>query len=418
VTYLAIEQALSDRWPKVEFRRVARIRRETNSGSEETLLALSAYTGVRPRPEDGGNQLPSENTITGYWVARPGDLVFNPMWALEGGVAVSGYRGALSTAYRVYDLGSAIVPRFAHYYFRSRPAIEQYRLMVRGLTTFDRSVSREDFEAMPMPLPPLDVQRTIADFLDKETKRIDELITKKQRMIELLDNRRGRKVSELLNATVEHGQSKAGPFPWVPLRFIATVHGGLTLGKTYVGPTVRRPYLRVANVQDGHLELGDVTEIDAPLEVATRHEIRLGDLLLLEGNGNPDNLGRGTIWRGELEGCLHQNHVHVVRPNTNEVLSEYLDLIVRTEWARLVFTGGSDVVGISTLSQDRIRELAVPLPPLDAQQRLITEAMVLIHVHNDAVRKLNEQLALLQERRQALITAAVTGQLDIPEVAA
>ena len=123
----------------------------------------------------------------GYWIANPGDLVFNPMWAIEGGVAVSQIRGALSTAYRVYRFGNRIDPRFAHYYFRSRVALDQYRLMVRGVTTFDRSVSREDFEAMPMPVPPLDIQRAIADYLDAETARIDGLIEKKKRMIELLD---------------------------------------------------------------------------------------------------------------------------------------------------------------------------------------------------------------------------------------
>jgi type I restriction enzyme S subunit len=124
------------------------------------------------------------------------------MWAIGRGVAVSKVEGAVSTAYRVYELGERVYPRFLHYYVRCDPIVDQYRLVVRGLTTFDRSVTREDLEGMPVPLPPLPLQRAIADYLDTETARIDALIEKKHRMVELLDERRTLKISEMLDCTV------------------------------------------------------------------------------------------------------------------------------------------------------------------------------------------------------------------------
>ena len=190
MNYLALQpiQERSD-WSWVEFRRVASIRRETNHSGDRPLLALSAVTGIQQRPDGGGRQPASDETISKYWVVRPDWLVFNPMWAIEGGVAVSQLEGAVSTAYRVYELHSPLHPRFAHYYLRSDPVLEQYRLMIRGITTFDRSITRSDFEAMPVPTPPISEQRAIADYLDAETARIDALVSKNRRLIQLLQEK-------------------------------------------------------------------------------------------------------------------------------------------------------------------------------------------------------------------------------------
>lgn len=199
MSYVVLEDvARRSKWPWVELRRVARCRREANSESDRELLSLSAQWGIQARPDDGGRQQASDATIAGYWKVEPDDLVFNPMWAIEGGVAVSGLKGAVSTAYRVYEFDSVIVPRFAHHFLRSSLAIAQYRLLVRGVTTFDRSVTREDFEAMPVPVPSLSEQRAIADYLDAETARIDALIAKKQRLIHLLEERIDASIMEVV----------------------------------------------------------------------------------------------------------------------------------------------------------------------------------------------------------------------------
>jgi type I restriction enzyme S subunit len=135
------------------------------------------------------------------------------------------------------------------------------------------------------------------------------------------------------------GVDGANADTWGPLRHLGSISGGLPLGQALLGTEVRRPYLRVANVQDGYLDLDEVTDIMVPTESAQRFELRVGDVLMLEGNGNPENLGRGTRWNGEIEGCLHQNHVHAVR-SRGSIDSRYLDKIVRTAWARHQFTSG------------------------------------------------------------------------------
>jgi type I restriction enzyme S subunit len=103
------------------------------------------------------------------------------------------------------------------------------------------------------------------------------------------------------------------PIHWraTRLKHVARIQTGVTLGKDYRGLQLEaRPYLRVANVQTGRLNLASVKKVEVPPDVARASELQIGDVLMTEG-GDPDKLGRGCIWRGEVPGCLHQNHIFV-----------------------------------------------------------------------------------------------------------
>ncbi len=122
----------------------------------------------------------------------------------------------------------------------------------------------------------------------------------------------------------------------VSLKRVSEIHTGLTLGKVYEGALIERPYLRVANVQDGHLNLEDVTTIEVP-EVMARHvELRPGDVLMTEG-GDLDKLGRGTIWSGEIPDCLHQNHIFAVRCFKHRLLPAFLAYLTASRYGRDYF---------------------------------------------------------------------------------
>ncbi|MEZ5271739.1 MAG: hypothetical protein R2694_05450 [Ilumatobacteraceae bacterium] len=251
-------------------------------------------------------------------------------------------------------------------------------------------------------------QRAIADYLDAETARIDALIAKKQQLITLLEGRR----LSVLEARLHH---ELTGHPAVPVRHLASISGGLTLGGATVrGAEVRRPYLRVANVQDGYLDLGDVAEIDVSPEQARRFALQDGDVLMLEGNGNPDNLGRGTIWRSEIPGCLHQNHIHAVRPDRSLLVPEFFNFVVRTPFARSELTGGGGQVSIATLSKSDIAALRLPLPPIAKQRAIVDSVRRELSYVDASLRAAAQQIELLAEHRQALITATVTGQHSVP----
>lgn len=175
---------------------------------------------------------------------------------------------------------------------------------------------------------------------------------------------------------------------------------------------VTMPYLRVANVLDGSLALEDVKEVTLPRGMAERCTLRPGDVLMTEG-GDPDKLGRGTVWPGDFGPCLHQNAIFAVRPDSR-LLPEYLALVTRTWYARAYFeVTASKSTGIAHTSSTKITGFRVPLPPVGEQHRIaaaISESVARINALREPALR---QLALLGERRQALITAAVTGGITV-----
>ena len=272
-------------------------------------------------------------------------------------------------------------------------------------------------------LPPLQQQRAIAAYLDRETVRLDGLVAAKERVLGLLAEKR----RALITCAVAHGLDPRTPFrdsgsPWlgdIPahwaatrLKFVAEVRGGLTLGKNYSTAKLGEyPYLRVANVQDGHLDLSDVATVLVPEAEAESCLLEAGDVLMNEG-GDADKLGRGCIWAGEIAPCLHQNHVFAVRPRL--VHSEWLNAWTSTEVAKAFFESrAKQSTNLASISATNIKELPIPIPPVEEQSAIVAHIGVGT-AKLDALRTSTERtIALLKERRAALIAAGVTGRLDV-----
>lgn len=315
----------------------------------------------------------------------------------------------------------AVDARFLQWTLQSKSAVAHWEASVGGATF--RALNLGPLAETPIPYVGLPAQRAITDFLDAETARIDSLIATKRRLVVLLEERASRRLNDLFST--EHLVSRDGVpvglqgHDCIRLGFLARVQTGLTLDAGRVvdvtGPAL--PYLRVANVQDGSLDLDELKTVAVPRALAARCMLRPGDVLMTEG-GDPDKLGRGTVWRGEIEPCLHQNHVFAVRPNRDRLLPEYLALVTRTSYGRRYFeVTSSKTTGIASTSTAKISAFRIPLRPVEAQKYLVDVYLRSQMIQDSVMRSLARQIALLQERRQALITAAVTGGLDIPGAA-
>jgi len=130
--------------------------------------------------------------------------------------------------------------------------------------------------------------------------------------------------------------------------------------------------------------------------------------------GDLDKLGRGTVWRGEIPNCLHQNHVFALRPDPDRLDADYLALMTQTVHGRCYFEStGSKTTNLASTNSSKIMGFPIPLPALSRQRELVREVRKRLDVLARAKTKVDRQLELLTERRQALITAAVTGQIDV-----
>lgn len=158
----------------------------------------------------------------------------------------------------------------------------------------------------------------------------------------------------------------------VPLHTVAEVRTGLSKNASREGVVLKRPYIRVANVQSGALDLTEVKEIDVPENQVSRYTLRVGDLLLIEGNGNPENLGRSCLWGGQVPDAVHQNHVFVVRTfSSDELLPEFLAQQTQSEYGRNYFLScAKGSTGLSSLNSSQLKSFPLLVPPPTEQRRI------------------------------------------------
>lgn len=289
-------------------------------------------------------------------------------------------------------------------------------------STTVKHLSSPDILSERLPLPPLDEQRRIADFLDSETARIDHLANLRRDQINLLEARYTSAISELVTPGITTSDTRNALWPWLPsairtarLGYMARVQSGVTVdsGRQSTPDDVEYPYLRVANVQGEEVDLSEVKTISIPSSIARRAKLYPGDVVMTEANGNPDNLGRGAVWHGEISDMIHQNHIFAIRVDSHKLVPEYLSALLASTHGRRYFRFTSTQVGIATTSSAKVLDFPVPTLTVEQQINIASSYKGIRAANRQAITVLARQLDLLSERRQALVTAAVTGEIDV-----
>ncbi|MFL9706423.1 restriction endonuclease subunit S [Aeromonas veronii] len=216
-----------------------------------------------------------------------------------------------------------------------------------------------------IPLPPLAEQKRIAAILDKA----DAIRQKRQQAIALADDFLRSVFLDMF------GDPVTNPKGWdeVVLKDIADIRSGVTKGKIVKeDDAITRPYMRVANVQDGYLDLSSIQEITVSKKDANKSTLQIGDILLTEG-GDPDKLGRGHVWNGEIENCIHQNHIFSVRViDSNYVRPSFLSSVISSSRGKKYFLKvGKQTTGIATINKTVLSEFLPFIPPLEMQDKYL-----------------------------------------------
>ena len=300
----------------------------------------------------------------------------------------------------------------------------QYEAKAVGVTRF--GLSQYSFRAARIPLPPPPEQQRIVAYLDASCAAIDVAVASKRRQLETLDALR----KSIIQRAVTRGISKRDalestgnvwmaqiPRGWklVCLKRIAEIQGGLTLGKQYDGPLIERPYLRVGNVQDGHLDLSNVSVIELPASVVAGVELRPDDVLMTEG-GDIDKLGRGHLWKGEIPGCLHQNHIFAVRCFLHKLRPMFLAYVTSAKYGRDYFEAtGKKTTNLACTNATKVGEFPIPLPSLTEQESICVYLDEKLDELKRIVTNIESQIATLIAYRKSLIHECVTGQRRITE---
>jgi len=271
-----------------------------------------------------------------------------------------------------------------------------HRLSDLGLPNLNRAaaipgLNREDAYRKEFLLPPIEEQRRIAAILD----HADTLRAKRREALARLD--------ELGEAIyVDMFEARAIEVMHVRLDDVADISSGITKGRKVNDSPLREvPYLAVANVQDKRLELSAVKTIEATAAEIQRWVLKQNDLLLTEG-GDPDKLGRGTLWANELPEAIHQNHVFRVRPDCERVNPVYLNWAVGSSRGKAYFLrSAKQTTGIASINMTQLKAFPLEMPDMRVQREFAQRVQALDSTrasHRTALSELDALFASLQSR--------------------
>ncbi|GAT03801.1 putative uncharacterized protein [Mycolicibacterium fortuitum subsp. acetamidolyticum] len=362
------------------------------------LLSISEYRGVEINTRTDGQKASLD--VSKYRVVRPNQLAANMMWLNHGGIGVSSLTGHVSPDYKVFQISDSFEPRYVHHLFRSPRYVGYFAAIATGVRPNAQRVTKTVLDATPVPLPSLAEQTRIADYLDRETREIDAMLS---RMDELVASLRERRAGVIQRETVDHD----GVFTRMKFR------ADISLGKTVQGSQKQDDerfvnYVRAASIQHHGLELDDQRMWMTDDELA-KYDLRTGDVLIVEGGAG---YGRSVVLEADMPGWGFQNHVIRVRPRRN-VDGRFLDYCVKGQYSAGLIDVMVDGATIPALSSEKARELPIPDLDLDEQVQIADHLDEATGRVDAMLAKVADLKALLLERRAALITDVVTGRKEV-----
>jgi type I restriction enzyme S subunit len=196
----------------------------------------------------------------------------------------------------------------------------------------------------------------------------------------------------------------------VPLADVAEVRTGIAKGKVGLKDAVDMPYLRVANVQDGHIDLAEIKTLPIESRLIERYTLKRGDVLMTEG-GDFDKLGRGAVWQDQLPRCLHQNHVFAVRPDHTRLDSLFLSALSASRHGRDYFLScAKRSTNLASINSSQIKSFPVVLPPIEEQRRIAE----ILSTWDDAIATAEQLRRNSQQRKQGFMAQILTGGARLP----
>ncbi len=406
---------------KVRLRRL--LRRVKRVGHpDEPLLSVYRDHGVVPKDSRDDNFNRASEDLSGYQLVCVGDLAINKMKAWQGSLAVSPHRGIVSPAYHIYEVnGSAVDGAFLHHLLRSPPMIARWHASSKGIRPNQWDLEPDAFLDTRIELPPLDEQRAIASFLDKEAAQIDALIAAKRRQLTFLEERRQTAVRSIFLGLDDGARLIATGNEYVPhiggtwqLTKLKHVVGDIidTEHKTAPSdPNGAAMIVKTSNVRNGRLitDGAEWANEETYAEWTRRGAPRPGDVIFTR----EAPAGEACVIPETPRVLIGQRTV-LIRPHPEKMDARLVAAYLESPIVRLFIDLHSLGSTVAHLNMADIPNIPVPLIP-PAQQSSILAKLNRNSVQARAAQvKISESIEKLIQRRQALITHAVTGQLKVP----
>ena len=311
-------------------------------------------------------------------------------------------------------------PKYLFYFTLSHSFYEWLKTQLIESTI--GNVNGQKYANIFLPIPPKEEQVRISGYLDHKTSKIDELIKKNERLIELLKEKRQAIISQAVTKGLEpNAKLKDSGIEWIGeipegwevkrLKYIAKIILGKMLQNENSGEDKLKPYLRAQNIQWEVVDVSDVKEMWFSDYEIKKYRLQIRDLLVSEGG----EVGRTSLWDGELDECYVQNSVHKITVNDNLINNMYLLYLLETYGKRGFFEAIVSRVSIGHLTREKLKEIEIICPPKNEQDQIVTYLTQKTSQIDNLTKNIESQIETLKEYRQTLISNVVTGKVMVGE---
>ncbi|HCG00018.1 MAG TPA: hypothetical protein DEV93_05690 [Chloroflexi bacterium] len=391
------------------------------------LMSVSQRLGVVPRATISDKE-PRADDLSNYRRCRAGDVIVNRMSAYQGAVGVSPQDGMVSPDYLVLRCSERLQPQFFVHLLKSPGIIGEIVLRLRGIgspgagTVRTPRIGAAELGQISIPLPPISEQNSTLRALDDETAQIDDLIGKQERLIELLTEKRQAVIAHAVTKGLDPtAPTKPSGIPWlgeVPSHWTVPqlgMHARVGNGSTPNRDTAEYwsggeiPWLN-----SSHVNRDEITDADQFVSEAATAECHLplvgAESLLIGLTGQGRTRGMTSILR--FPATINQ-HVAYVTPETSVWNPEYLLWFLRSSYDRLRELSDENGSTKGALTCTAVKKLNVTFPPLSEQNAIAANISEQLAGLDRIAAASTAAVELLRERRSALISAAVTGKIDV-----
>lgn len=415
---------IPDKWKVIRFKNIFKEINDRSLSGVEDLLSVSQFTGVTKKSDklDEGDLLTNANSLEGYKLVRKDDLVSNIMLAWNGSLAFSEYDGITSPAYSVYRVKSKDDKRFLHYLVRSEIYKAEFKRNSSGVIESRLRLYTDDFFAIYALVPPLSEQKTIAEFLDDKTTKIDQLIAIKQKEINLLKERRQiliqKAVTKGLDPNVKmknSGVDWIGEIPehWEVRKLISLcrfVRGNSPFGKDELlsaGEYVAMQYGKTYKINEVNEEYGFYVNNEFYKESQV---VNYGDIILISTSETIEDLGHTVYYRRSDIGLLGGEQI-MLKPKKEKINSQYLYFSSKlfSKELRKFATG----IKVFRFNINDLKTIISVVPTISEQNEIANYIETQSNKITKAISLKQQEIEKLKEYKLVMIDNVVTGTVQV-----
>ena len=387
--------AIPSTWPTRRLKHFFVVSRVTGR-ADATVLSLYRDHGIVPKDSRDDNHNVTSLDISKYKYVEVGDFVINKMKGWQGSMALSGYEGIVSPAYHVFKItASNLVPSYAHYLLRCQSYADEWRRLSTGLRIGQWDLHVEDFLNASIPVPPIDEQQRIADYLDDKCAEIDRAIEAAEKSTEELVGYRSSYLEETFNRL-------GNTYPKVKLKYVlkeskekSTNGVGEPLSITIASGVLRSSELKVPNPASS---------------MVGAKVVHAGDLVF-----NKLKAYFGVMYVSPYDGLISAEYAIYRALSPGDVSLKYIEYLVHTN--RIIdefiirISGVAD--GFRRLYTSELFNIAITLPPLLVQEKAVRELNTIYDSIDTSIAAKRAIIADLKAYKQSLIYEVVTGKREV-----